>query len=183
MSPTIQSAIAVALDEDFDKKYEIVDGLPEANEIGSSLHGGVSARLTIQMGSYVEARKLGAVYGPCTTYQIGDNERMPDVSFLSAARIPEEGETSKKWPLAPDLAVEVISPNETWEKVNRKVQDYFAAGLKAVWLLSPGLREVHVYESAKTMKSLSEDEDLTHDALLPGFRCRVSDLFKQPVRA
>jgi Uma2 family endonuclease len=108
---------------------------------------------------------------------------MPDVSFLSAARIPEEGETDKKWPLAPDLAAEVISVNETWLKVNRKVRDYFAAGVKQVWLLSPELREAHIYDSARTMKVLSEDDDLTHDTLLPGFRCRISELFQQPARA
>ncbi len=201
MSSGIQFATAVALDyaerpeelsdqlpnqleDDYaEKRFELVDGKMEAKEMGSSKHGGIGTRLIIEMGMHVKLNRLGAVYGPDTTFQIGGNERMPDVSFLSAARIPEEGETNKKWPIAPDLTAEVISPNETWENVNSKVRDYFAAGVKTVWLLSPELREIHVRDSVKTGKILWEDEDLTDDALLPGFRCRISELFQQPARS
>lgn len=193
MSSAIQLATAVALDYDdvrddqedelAEKLYELVDGEMEAKEMGSSRHGGIGTRLIIEIGMHVKFNRLGAVYGPDTTFQIGSNERMPDVSFLSAARIPEEGETDKKWPLAPDLAAEVISPSKTWEKVNRKVRDYFAAGVREVWLISPELRSLHCYNSPKTITILFEDEDLTSEALLPGFRCRISELFQQPVHA
>ncbi|MFN0108896.1 MAG: Uma2 family endonuclease [Blastocatellia bacterium] len=182
MSQLNQSATAVALDEDFDKKYEIVDGVPEAKDMGSSLHSGVGTRLIIEMGMHVKLNKLGAVYGPDATFQIGSNERLPDVSFVAASSFPEEGETDKKWEIAPDLAVEIISPSEGWAKVNRKIHEYFTAGVRQVWLISLEEREIHVYDSAKTIRVLSEDDDLTSDVLLPGFHCRVSDLFQQPAR-
>lgn len=60
MSSTIQSATAIAFDEDFDKKYEMVDGAPEAKEMGSSLHSGVGTRLIIRLGVHVEAQKSAA---------------------------------------------------------------------------------------------------------------------------
>lgn len=183
MSSIIQSAIAVAFDEDFDKKYEIVDGVPEAKEMGSSLHSGVGTRLIIEMGMHVKINKLGAVYGPDATFQIGDNDRLPDVAFVSAARIPAEGETDEKWRLAPDLAVEIISPGDVWEKLNRKIREYFAAGVRQVWLISLELREVHVYDAPKSITYLTEEDELTNEDLLPGFRCRISELFQQPVRA
>jgi Uma2 family endonuclease len=105
-------------------QYEFVDGHWEAKETDSSRHSGVGTRLFIRLGSYVETNQLGGVYGADATFQIGKNERLPDVSFLSAARISEEGETDEKWPVAPDLAVELISPNELWGKLKKKLREY-----------------------------------------------------------
>lgn len=180
MAPTTPIATRVALAEDADKTYELVDGQWEAKEMGTMRHSGVGTRLIIRLGGYVETHQLGGVYGPDATFQIGRNERLPDVSFLSAARMPEGGELDEKCPVAPDLAVEVISPSESWAKVNRKLREYFAAGVQQVWLVSLELREVHVYDSPKTMTVLGEEDELVSEALLPGFRLRISELFRQP---
>jgi Uma2 family endonuclease len=109
----------IALDPE--KEYEIVDGQPEEKEMGGARHSGVGTRLIIELGMHVKLNQLGGVYGPDATFQIGSNERLPDIAFVSAARIPPEGEPEGKWEMAPDLAVEVISPNDLWEKVNDKV--------------------------------------------------------------
>jgi len=195
MSPTIERATAVseALFENglsdekeremLGKEYEFVNGKPEARKMGSSKHGGVGSRLIVKLGAYVEANNLGGVYGADTTYLIGENDRIPDVSFLSAARIPEEGETDKKWLIAPDLAVEVISPNDIWIEVMDKIHNYFAAGVRQVWLINLKHRRVYVYDSPDLISVLTEEQDLTNEALLPGFRCRIADLFKQPSHA
>jgi len=181
MIPTTQTAKSVtAFVDDAVKIYELVDGELEAKEMGGSLHSGVGTRLIIEMGMHVKLNKLGAVYGPDAGFQIGNNERMPDVSFISASRIPEEGETEDIWRVAPDLAVEVISPSESWVKVNRKIRDYFAAGVQQVWLISLELREAHIYDSPKEIKVLSESDDLTNETLLPGFHCRIGELFQLP---
>jgi len=176
MSPATEIAFET------DQEYEFVDGHWEAKEMGSAKHGGVSTRLIIRLGGYVEANQLGGVYGPDTTFQIGQNERLPDVSFISAARIPEEGETDEKWPVAPDLAIEVISVNDVWSKVRRKLREYFAAGVQQVWLISPEERQVEIYDSPTQISVLTENDDLTNEKLLPGFHCRVSELFQQPAR-
>jgi Uma2 family endonuclease len=183
MTSTIQSATAIALDEDFDKKYEIVNGQPEAKEMGTMRHSGVGTRLIVRLGSYVETHQLGGVYGPDATFLIGTKERLPDVSFLSAARFPTEGEIDEKCPVAPDLAAEIISPNDVWEKVNWKVQEYFAAGVQQVWLISLSARQVHIYDSPKASVVLTAEDELTSEKLLPGFHCRISELFQQPVHA
>jgi len=196
MTPTIEMAATPATNqalqkefhdekerELFEKEYEMVNGDPEAIRMGSSRHSGVGTRLIIRMGAHVETNKLGAVYGPDATFQIGNKDRMPDVSFLSARRIPEEGETDQKWDVAPDLAVEVISPNETWEKVNDKILEYFDAGVRQVWLISLKHRRAYVYDSPNLVRILIEEDELTSEELLPGFRCRISDLFRQPARA
>ena len=97
----------IALDPD--KLYEIVDGQPEEKKIPGARHSGICARLTIELGMYLKANQLGELYVE-SSFQIGANERIPDLAFVSAARIPAEGEPDTKWPMPPDLAVEVISP-------------------------------------------------------------------------
>lgn len=164
-----------ALDDDLD--YEIVDGQREVKMAGA-MHGQIGARLTVELGIYLKQNPIGELYNGNTTFQIGANERMPDVSFVSAARIPEEGAPSGKWEIAPDLAVEVISPNDVWEKVNAKVREYFAAGVQQVWLVSQEGKEVMVYDSPTQIRVVTASENLTSETLLPGFKLRVGDLFR-----
>src|SRR5262249_47342338 len=124
----------VALDPD--KLYEIVDGQPEEKEMPGARHSGICARLALELGLYIKANQLGGHYVE-GSFQIGANERIPDLAFVSAARIPPEGEPDTKWPMPPDLAVEVISPNDLYEKGYAKAMEDLAAGVKQVWLRSP----------------------------------------------
>ena len=141
-------------------------------------HGRIGGKVLTKLGSYLEQNPIGGVYISNTTFLIGKNDRMPDVSFVSAERFPPEGEPSGKWEIAPDLAVEVVSPTDIWDKVNHKVKEYFAAGVRQVWLVSQPLQQVFVYDSLTQIKVVTVDEELTSEALLPGFKCRVVDLFR-----
>ncbi len=165
----------VAYEDDLD--YEIVDGQKEV-KIAGARHGRIGGKVLSSIEVYLERNPIGGVYLSNTTFLIGKNERMPDVSFVSAERFPPEGEPSGKWEIAPDLAVEVVSPTDIWDKVNDKVKEYFAAGVRQVWLVSQPLQQVLVYDSLTQIKVVTADEDLTSDTLLPGFRCRVADLFR-----
>lgn len=165
----------MAFDDDLD--YEIVDGEKEAKMAGAK-HGEIGAKVTIKLGIYLENHPIGKLYSSNTTFQIGANERMPDIAFVSAARIPEEGTPATKWEIPPDLAIEVISPNDVWDKVNRKVREYFSAGVQQVWLVSQEAEEVFVHDSPTQIRVVSADEDLTSEVLLPGFKCRVADFFQ-----
>lgn len=168
---------------DTEKEYEIVDGQPEEKEMGGARHGGVGARLIVEIGMHVKAHKLGGIYGPDTTFLIGRNERLPDVSFVAASRIPPEGEPEGRWEIAPDLAVEIISPNDLYVKVTNKVWEYLAAGVRQVWIISPEHRTVIVYHTPTQTTILMEADELANDELLPGFRLRVGELFPSPPRA
>jgi Uma2 family endonuclease len=99
------------------KEYEILakdagetPSLSEEKNMTGARHSGVGTRLIIKLGRYLEENNVGAVYGPDATYKLPTKDRLPDVSFIAAARIPEAGEPIGSWELAPDLAVEVISP-------------------------------------------------------------------------
>lgn len=173
---------APAIAPDSDREYEIVNGQTEVKEMASALHGGVTARLIIRLGGYAEANQLGSVYTPDTTFMIGRNERLPDIGFVSAERFPAEGEPAGKWEIVPDLAIEVISPNDIWDKVNQKRHDYFAAGVREVWLISLEAREAQLWTSPFSVQPVSENDDLVSETLLPGFRCRLGDLFQALVK-
>lgn len=175
-------AVTTELAFETDKEYEIVNGVAEEKEMAGARHGGVVARLLIKVGSHVEDNFLGGIYTPDTTFQIGSNERLPDIGFVAAERLPEEGEPVGIWEIAPDLAVEVISPNDVWEKVTTKVREYFRAGVKEVWLVSAEQQTITVYHSPTQTTILTAEDDLTNESLLPGFRCRIADLFAPSVR-
>ncbi len=165
----------VAYEDDLD--YEIVEGQKEVKMAGAQ-HGRIGGKVLLNLGNYLEQNPIGGVYISNTTFLIGKNDRMPDVSFVSAERFPPEGEPPGKWEIAPDLAVEVVSPTDIWDKVNHKVKEYFAAGVRQVWLVSQPLQQVFVYDSLTQIKVVTVDEELTSEALLPGFKCRVADLFR-----
>jgi Uma2 family endonuclease len=167
---------------DPEKEYEVVDGEPQEKEMGGARHSGIGARLLARIVNHVEAHGLGGVYGADATFQIGQNERLPDVSFVAAERIPLSGEPEGIWPFAPDLAVEVVSPNDLYEKVLAKVREYLAAGVRQVWLISPEHRTVTIHETPTRTRTLGEEDELSSEELLPGFRCAVRELFRAPVR-
>jgi Uma2 family endonuclease len=172
---------AVTLDPE--KSYEIVDGQPEEKAMAGARHGRVVMRLGARLEMHVEQHQLGGVYSPDTTFQIGRNERLPDLAFVSAARMPEGGEPEGIWPIAPDLAIEVISPNDLWERVQSKVQECCVAGVRQVWLVSWQQRTVSIYDSPTHVTILTAEDTLTSAALLPGFSCRVSDIFQWSARS
>jgi len=165
----------IALDPELE--YEIVNGQPEVKEMAGAKHGGTIMRLGAKLVNYTEESDQGSIYGPDTTFIIGPNERLPDLAFVSSARIPEDGEPEGIWNIAPDLAIEVISPNDVLERVNSKIEDYFAAGVRQVWLISLRGRTVSIYDSPTKVTILTEHEDLTSEAVLPGFRCRIGEIF------
>ena len=176
----MSTTTAVALDPD--KLYEIVDGRPEEKERHGARHSGICTRLLIKLGMYLKANRLGEIY-PETSFQIGANERIPDLAFVSAVRMPPEGEPDTKWPMPPDLAVEVISPNDLYEKVYAKVMEYLAAGVKQVWLFSPEHHTVTIYRSATHITAFSGESELVSEDLFPGFRCPLREIFASPVQA
>lgn len=165
-----------------DKEYEVIDGHPEEKIMGGARQGGIGMRLGARLTLYVEENQLGAVYGPDTTFRIGRNQRLPDVAFVAASRIPPEGEPAGIWEIVPDLAVEIVSPNDFYEKVIAKVLEYLTAGVQQVWLISPENRLLTVYDSPTQTTILTEVDELTCDRLIPGFRCSLASIFRQPGR-
>ena len=172
--PTLKATVEIP------KLYEIVNGQMEEKEMAGARHGGVGGRLFIKLGNFVYDRNLGGLYGPDTTFTIGNNNRMPDISFVSLARIPDEGEPEGKWKIATDLAIEIVSPTDLLENATDKIRDYFAAGVRQVWQISTKYRTVTIYHAPTRVTILTEEDTLTCEELLPGFSCQLRDIFALP---
>jgi Uma2 family endonuclease len=158
------------------KNYEFVDGNLEKKNMPNAKHSGIAGRLVIELGIYLKKQKIGRVY-PEAHFQIGENKRVPDVAFVSVAKIPIDGEPQKFWDFAPDLAIEIVSPTDFYQDVVDKVDDYFAAGVIQVWVINPEKEDLAVFTAPRNPKFLSKEDTLTCDAILPEFRLKLSDIF------
>lgn len=106
-----------------------------------------------------------------------DTVRGPDVSYWSAERLPLDQEPKGYPETAPDLCVEVLSPSSRRSMIREKVAEYFARGVRLVWVVDPEGRSVSVYRSADEARLLHDTATLDGGDVLPGFSCRVADLF------
>lgn len=106
-----------------------------------------------------------------------DTVRAADVAYVRAEHMPSSGVPRNFWNIAPDLAVEVVSPGETADEVRGKVCDYLQAGTPLVWVIYPRSREVVVHTPDGLARAYSGDDRLEDAAVLPGFSCPVTDLF------
>lgn len=162
---------------DAEKQIEIVDGEVEIKEMAGARHGGISARIIVKIGIYLENNPIGNLYTADTLFSIGENDRMPDVSFVSARRIPETGEPEGKWEIAPDLAIEVISPTDIYSKILKKIREYLVAGVKQVWLIEPEFQTIAVYKPPMKSETFSVEDTLVCQDILPNFNLHLKEIF------
>lgn len=108
-----------------------------------------------------------------------DNDRKPDVAFVSFARWAADKPTPRvnPWPVAPDLAVEVISPTDQAFDVLEKVHEYFAGGVRQVWHVDSHAEQVFVFESPRRARVFNRNDEIASGPVVPGFRATVSNLF------
>ncbi|MBI3945832.1 MAG: Uma2 family endonuclease [Armatimonadetes bacterium] len=157
------------------RKWELVDG--EAKEVPAGFeHDVIGANVIALLAPH--ARGKGFVAGSQAGFRmVTGNIRSPDVSFTRKERLPDGRPTKGFAPFAPDLAVEVLSPGEDFLDLPRKVAEYFASGAQAVWLLEPQAQRVTVYHSPTETSDYGPEDEIDGGDLLPGFRCRVGELF------
>ncbi len=162
------------------RRYELVKGeLIEMAPTGD-VHGIVAMWLGAQLANFADAHDLGLVVGTDTGFTLfndPDTVRAPDAAFIAKERLKPL--TGKFFTIAPDLAVEVISPSETAAEINDKVLEYFEAGVRLVWIIYPRTKTVHVYTAADEVDILKANETLDGRDVLPGFKLPVGDIFKK----
>jgi Uma2 family endonuclease len=155
------------------RKYELVEG--EAREVPAGvLHDAIVMRIGFLM--YPSAQKVGFLAASSAGFKmVTGNIRSPDVSLVLRERLPEGKPPQGFLEGAPDLAIEVLSPNEDWAELGRKLGEYFASGSKEVWLVDPEKHMVTVYKSLTEVRVFYADDEISTE-LLPDFRCKVSEL-------
>jgi Uma2 family endonuclease len=157
--------------------FELVDGKLVEKPM-SRLSSLTAARITTALSIHSAPRNLGDVL-PEQTFRCFPHERdrvrRPDVAFIIASRtigLPDEGHL----PIAPDIAVEVISPTDLLYDLDEKLADYRAAGVKLVWVVNPNSRTVRIHRLDHTVTELTESDTLRGESVLPEFAVLVSEL-------
>ncbi len=136
----------------------------------------IGSEILILVGSFVREHKLGLVNGPAAFMWTETNDlRAPDVTFTSTARIPQSREPRPK--LSPDLIVEVLSPGNTTEEIQRKIASFFAGGTRVAWVVDPKRRIVAVHRPNAETVERGMSDTLEGGDELPGFSLVLADLF------
>jgi Uma2 family endonuclease len=165
------------------KLCELVDGVLVEKVMGHQ-ESRLAAWLIFVLQTYLNEFDLGIVSGADGPHQIlFDQVRFPDVAFIPYDRIPEGADPATPVPTwIPALAVEVLSPGNTRKEMDRKLRDYFEAGVEIVWYVEPSDRTVRVYHSPDAVVELNESDDLVGEHLLPGFRLSIREWFDRASR-
>ena len=164
---------------DTGERTELVRGEIVAVSPAGEEHGRIGGLLFVALGDFVLRHKLGAIYLAETGFILSrdpDTVRAPDAAFVAAHRLAERPRRSGFFDGAPDLAVEVVSPNDSYQDVEDKVRDYLNAGTQAVWVVNPRARTLTVYERTGVTR-LTVDDTLDGGATLPGFSLPIAELF------
>ena len=156
--------------------YEYIEGELVPMSPASRIHGKIGANVIGHLYWHVRENQLGEVYTVETTFQVGERVLKPDVAFVSTDRLT--GDEDKGLPIPPDLAIEVISPTDVQYRIVRKALAYLEAGTHLVWVLEPVSKTVTVYRSETDIETLTRDDTLTGEGVVPGFSCPVAHLFE-----
>ncbi len=162
------------------KLLELYDGVVRETERMGGRHGEVQLEISSPLHAHVRAHRLGRVY-PSDAHFIlfrdPDTVVMPDVAFVRSDRLPPESVRVRFMPLAPDFAVEVLSPTNRIGEIREKIALYQRAGVSLVWLVQPRARTVTVYAAGQEPRTLREGDVLDGGDVIPGFRLPVADIF------
>jgi Uma2 family endonuclease len=169
------------------KDFELIDGelVPRYGEPGesrvSALSSWVGTNLGRLIGNHVEPARLGWVFGPDNGFQCFADRpktvRSPDVSFVKAGRTSWD-QIARGWlRIAPDLVVEVISPNEKVSELDEKIAMFLKEGVPLIWIVNPDVRTIRILRVDGSTAILREGDELSGESVLPGFTCPVASIF------
>jgi Uma2 family endonuclease len=174
------SGLGQAAPPEENDRFELVDGDWVEKKIGAKASR-VGVRVVYRLEAFNEAQPCGLVFGSDCGYKIFPHApklvRTPDASFVRSGRLPDDQPPDGNMEIVPDLAVEVVSPNDLAEEFEERVVDYLRVGVSLLWVLYPNTRRALVIRKGGTAIHLMESDELQGDDVLPGFTCRVDQFF------
>lgn len=179
-SATVDDAIRMESQEN--RLCELIDGVLLEKTMGF-VESFLAAQLGALITAFVQQRNLGVTAGEGGMLQLfPDQVRIPDVCFVSWERLKGSGFPQQAAPsLAPDLAVEVLSPGNTDQEMQRKLEEYFQAGVRLVWYVDPRDKSVVAYTAADKAERLTTADILSGGDVLPGLTIDLAKLFEIPM--
>jgi Uma2 family endonuclease len=141
----------------------------------------VEANLVWLLKNEAARERKARVFPSSMGYQCFPEEparfRKPDVSVVRSERLAGFDPQTGLIPFAPDLAVEVTSPNDTAYAVGEKIEEYLANGFNLIWVVQPNIKTVTIYRGDGSVAVLHEPDEITGEGALPSFRCKVAEFF------
>lgn len=162
-----------------DRLYELVDATLVEKTAGT-YESYLAMTIGAVLGNFVVEHDLGIVLGADGMLRLAPGlVRIPDVSFISWGRLPNRQIPDQAIAdLMPDLAIEVISRGNTHEEMERKLREYFDAGVRLLWYVYPETREAHVYTAAAQFEVITEQQAMDGGDVLPSLSVSLSELFR-----
>ncbi len=165
-------------------RFELVDGHLVERNMGME-SSKVAGQILGLIWLFLRSSRLGHLFGPDAGYQCFVDDprkvRKPDVSFVAAGRLPGDRAPTGYCLIAPDLAIEVISPSDVFYDVEEKIAEYLNAGVKRVWVVNPQRRTVSIHRPPGSgqgaVTALSEADKIGGEDVLPGFEASVKEFF------
>jgi Uma2 family endonuclease len=162
-----------------DKQTELVRGRLIVREPPGYRHGVIALKIARLIADYVDDHGLGIVVAAETGFKLfsdPDTVRAADAAYLSRHRAPDPP-PSGYLALAPDLAVEVVSPGDRAGEIQAKVSDWLTAGSRLVWVIDPGRQRAIVYREDGSVDLLANQDELGGGDVLPGFSCSLEEVW------
>ena len=165
-------------------RYELVGGKLVERHMGME-SSFVALRIGTKINLFLQQFPIGLAFGADGSYQCfpdaPEKVRKPDVSFIRNGRLPNDAPPKGHCRIPPDLAVEVLSPNDLAYDVDEKIGEYLAVGIPLIWIVNPPLRTVRIHrQQASPLGSgaiLSSTEMIIGEDVLPGFSCVINEFF------
>ncbi|MGH8569674.1 MAG: Uma2 family endonuclease, partial [Gammaproteobacteria bacterium] len=158
---------------------ELVRGMMRVSEPPGGFHGVLAGRLAAKLVAHVEQHGLGTVLveSGYLLRRDPDTVRGPDLSFITAARLPADRMPIAFIPIAPDLAIEVLSPEDRPGEIEERIADFLEAGTRMVWVVDPSRRRVLVHRRSRPPRMVGAGGALDGEDVVPGFRLSMVELF------
>jgi len=166
---------------------EILAEVLEEDDMPTFEHGIIGTNISAELYSFLKGKSLGRATASSAEYRFKNKaknnrklERQPDIAFVRQEHLPTR---FRSYPdFAPDMAIEIVSPNDKTYETEARIQDYQQAGVRLVWIVNPFSRTVDVYRLKEGVKlqRFVEGENLDGEEILPGFKLLVNTIFDYP---
>lgn len=178
-TPLTAQEFAVLPEPPDGSKQELVRGEVVTMPPPGFRHGRCQIKVGVHLELFARSTNLGrvTVESGVVTENGPDSVRGPDIAYWTFERLPADQEPVVYANVAPDLVVEVLSPSDKQKNWTKKVREYFASGVRMVWVVDPESRTVGVFRKPGEGRILWEDAELSGEEVLPGFNCKVADFF------